>query len=69
MQTDASVAGFGGVLFQKVSDTKISIIATFQRTFTATTIKWSIYRKELHAILVAMAKWSHYFGDNPVNIM
>src|SRR3954464_6257037 len=63
--TDASDVALGGVLSQ---DDKP--IAFTSKTFNNTEVNWTIYEKELFAIVYALRKWEHYVLSNiPVTIV
>jgi hypothetical protein len=63
--TDASDVALGGVLSQ--DDKPIAFIS---KTFNSSEANWTIYEKELFAVVYALRKWEHYILSNiPVTIV
>src|SRR5215475_420824 len=60
IEVDSSDFGMGGVLSQKDSNGNSAPIAFFSRKFSPTEINYSVYDKELLAIVTACKEWRHF---------
>src|SRR5258708_20051838 len=72
LQTDASTYRIGAVLSQeqgkgdtpsdKKGKPKLHPVAYYSATFTPTERNYDIYKRELLAVMKALAHWRHYLG-------
>ena len=62
LQTDASALGVGAVLLQQGDTKKLQPVEFFSATFTPTERNYDIYKRELLAIMKALAHWRPYLG-------
>lgn len=67
--TDASLYGFGGVLYQPSDDedtvTPHNIIAIASKKFNDTQSRYPVYKKELWAVIYCLRKWHTYIYLRP----